>query len=254
MILTIDIGNTNITVGVLDGRKPAFVGRLSTHRAYTSDELSLSMLHLLQLYRFDYAQLTGGIVSCVVPQLSATIEEAVTTLFGFKPLMVGPGVKSGVNILIDNPSQLGADLVATSVGTVSLYPLPAIVIDMGTATKIGAIDKNRSFIGCSIVPGIRIMLDALSGGTAQLPQIGLSPPRRVIGTNTVDSMSSGIIYGNASLLDGMITRYAAHLGPVATIVATGGYAHRVVPYCEHDVVYNEDLLLIGLSAIYERNQ
>ena len=214
MILAIDIGNTNIVVGGYDGDRLAFSVRLSTDATRTAHEYAATLGGVLGLYQVDLGAVTGAIVSSVVPPLSGALCQAVALLCpGVEPLLVGAGMRTGLNIRIDNPKELGADLLAASVGAMVKYPLPAIVIDLGTATKIMVVDENRSFLGGSIMAGVMISLRALSSDTAQLPHISLdSPARQVIGTNTIDCMKSGTILGAASMLDGMIQRYQEALG------------------------------------------
>ena len=169
-------------------------------------------------------------------------------------LLVGPGIKTGLNIKIDNPAQTGADLVCVSVAAIKKYPLPSIVIDMGTATSITALDKDGNFLGGSIIPGVRISLDALTNRTAQLPQISLGDNAEIIGKNTVDAMRSGVLLGQASMIDGMIKKYKKVLGDDMTVIATGGIAGRIVRHCEEEIIYDENLLLDGLRFLYEKNQ
>ncbi len=252
MILAIDIGNTNITVGAITtDLKVQFVSRLSTQRDRTADEVAASLLSMLDLYKADWHDIDGSVISSVVPQLTGSFSVAVNMLFGFSPVILQPGVKSGLNICIDNPAQLGGDLVATAVAAIHLYGAPVIVIDMGTATKISAINDKSQFIGCSISPGIRISVDALSSRTAQLPQISLAAPRSPIGANSIDSMGSGIIYGNACMVDGMCEKFMETLGR-ARIVATGGYSRYIIPHCTNDIILNDDLVLVGLALVYNK--
>ena len=169
-------------------------------------------------------------------------------------MVLGPGIKTGMNILIDNPAQLGADLLAGCVGAAALYKLPCLVIDLGTASKISVIDKNGSFRGCTIAPGIGISLEALSAKTSQLPSISLKTPDHAIGTNTLDSMQSGTVFGFAAMLDGLCEKLEDELGEkVETTVATGGLAKDLVKSCKREIVYNGDLILYGLKVLYEKN-
>ncbi|MCI9194035.1 MAG: type III pantothenate kinase [Angelakisella sp.] len=256
MILAIDIGNTNIVVGGYDGDRLAFSVRLSTDATRTAHEYAATLGGVLGLYQVDLGAVTGAIVSSVVPPLSGALCQAVALLCpGVEPLLVGAGMRTGLNIRIDNPKELGADLLAASVGAMVKYPLPAIVIDLGTATKIMVVDENRSFLGGSIMAGVMISLRALSSDTAQLPHISLdSPARQVIGTNTIDCMKSGTILGAASMLDGMIQRYQEALGKDATVVACGGLAPAIVPYCRTPILRDDSLVLDGLLALYRKNE
>ena len=169
-------------------------------------------------------------------------------------MIIGPGVKTGLNILMDNPAQLGSDLVANAVAGIHEYPVPLIIIDMGTATTISIVDKNKNYIGGMIMPGIRVSSDTLTQRTSQLPKISLEPPKKLIGTNTIDCMKSGIVHGNAACIDGMVSRIQKDLGQKATVVATGGLAKTIVPLCEAEIILDDALLLKGLNYIYEKNR
>lgn len=254
MILAIDIGNTNIVLGTYEAHKRNFVARIRTSVEKTEDEYGVLVRSILRLRHQDPAELTGVIISSVVPPLTMVFKLAAGLLNAKAPvLIVGPGVKTGLDIKIDNPGQLGADLVSTAIGALEKYPMPAIIIDLGTATKICVVDKNRSFRGCSILPGISISLEALSGRTAQLPSISLEGDIKLLGTNSVDSMRSGVVLGAASMLDGMIDRYEAEMGPFATVVACGGLVNAIIPHCRRNIIIDPTLLLDGLYAIYRRN-
>lgn len=254
MILTIDVGNTNIVLGTWTNGRLDFVSRVETDRTKTSDSYAVALKSILELYNVRPHTIRGAIISSVVPQISGPMSAAVERLTGRRPLFVGPGVKTGLNILIDNPAQLGSDIVADAVAVLNKYDMPVIVIDMGTATKICAMDRKGNFLGCAIMPGIFIGIDALTFRTAALPQIAMDAPRNVIGTNTVDSMQSGAVYGTASMIDGMIGRFEEQLGEAATVVATGGVSGDIVPHCRRHIIHDPDLLLEGLYRIYCRNQ
>lgn len=254
MFLAIDIGNTNITLGTYDGDELIFVSRISTDRSKTPDEYAIEFKQLFSLYGTPLSAFDSVAISSVVPELSPAVSAAVQLVTGCTPMMLGPGIKTGMNILIDNPAQLGADLLAGAVGAAALYPLPCLVIDLGTASKISVIDKNGSFCGCAIAPGIGISLDALSAKTSQLPNISLKTPARAIGKNSVDSMQSGTVFGFAGMIDGLCEKLEAELGDtVMTTVATGGLAKDLVKSCKRDIVYNGELILYGLKVLYEKN-
>ncbi len=253
MILAIDIGNTHTVVGGFSGGTLSFVARLSTNPTATADELAANLKSVLSLRNIPESGIDGIAVSSVVPPLNGAVRRALVFLFAVEPLFVGPGVRTGLNIHCDVPSTVGADLIAASVAAGRLYGTPALVIDMGTATKMIAIDASGAFVGVSIIPGIHVALTALSEKAAQLPMISLEAPRSVIGKNTVDSMRSGAVFGNASMIDGMIERFAEALGQTPHIVATGGLAPVIVPHCKHKIPIDEHLLLTGLYMIYERN-
>lgn len=256
MILAVDIGNTNIVVGGYRGEELAFSVRISTDASRTAYEYAATLGDILGLYKVELSMVEGAIVSSVVPPLSTALCQAVKLLCpGVEPLLVGAGMKTGLNIRIDNPKELGSDMLATAVGAIVKYPLPAIVLDLGTATKLTVIDEDRCFLGGAIMAGVAISLRALASDTAQLPHISLdSPVRQVIGTNTIDCMKAGTILGAASMLDGMIRRYREALGKEATVIACGGIAPAIVPYCHTAITLDDSLLLDGLLALYHKNK
>ncbi len=255
MILTIDIGNTNITIGAYEKNSLIFVSRLATDRSKTPDQYAIDFKQIFDLYNISQNSFEGAAISSVVPELSMAIKASVEKITGCKPMLLGPGIKTGMNILIDNPAQLGADLLAGAVGAAALYSLPCLVIDLGTASKISVIDKNGAFCGCTIAPGIGISLDALSARTSQLPNISLKTPARVIGKNTIDSMQSGTVFGYAAMLDGMCEKLQEELGTeVITTVATGGLAKDLIKSCKRKIEYNGELILYGLKVLYEKNR
>lgn len=255
MILAVDIGNTNIVVGGYEGEKLRFSVRFSTDPSRTSYDYAATLDKSLEFSRVSRQEVEGAIVSSVVPPLSTALCQAVKLLCpGVEPMLVGAGMKTGLNIRIDNPKELGADLLAAAVGAMVKYPLPAIVVDMGTATKIMVIDENRCFLGGAILAGVGISLRALASDTAQLPYISLdSPVKQVIGTNTIECMRSGTVLGAASMLDGMIQRYQEALGKETTVVACGGIAPAIVPYCRTKVTLDDSLVLDGLVDLYRKN-
>lgn len=255
MLLAIDIGNTNITMGVYNKDDLVFVTHIATDRSRTSDQYAVEFKQIFALYDTPQNSFEGAAISSVVPELSATMSKAVEKITGHKPMILGPGIKTGMNILIDNPAQLGADLLAGGVGAAALYPLPCLVIDLGTASKVSVIDKNGSFCGCTISPGIGISLDALSARTSQLPNISLKTPARAIGKNTIDSMQSGTVFGYAAMIDGLCEKLEEELGDtVKTTVATGGLARDLVKSCKRDIIFNGELVLYGLKVLFEKNK
>ena len=253
MILAMDIGNTCITLGIYDGEKLAATTRLATDRARTSDQYAVELHTLLQIYGLDSEKFSGAIIGSVVPALNHHMSDAIERVIHHRPLVVGSGVKTGLNILLDDPAQAGADLVCGAVGAKEKYPLPCLVFDLGTATTISVVDKNGNFLGGTIAAGIGISLDALASRTSQLPLVSLKNPGKVVGRNTVEAMRSGMIYGTASMIDGMIERIEEELGQPCTVVATGGRSGDVIPYCKRAVALDPDLLLDGLRVIYSRN-
>ena len=254
MVLAVDIGNTNVVLGCFVGEEIRFLGRLATDRGATELDYTVQIRNLLKLNDMSGASFEGAIICSVVPAVTGNMKEAVQLLVKKNVMVVGPGLKTGLKINIDNPGALGADRVADAVGAVSQYPLPLITIDMGTATTIGVVDETKSFIGGMIVPGVMVSLNALSGGTSQLPHIALEPPKQPIGRNTVDCMRSGIVYHNAAGVDGMISRIEEQLGRKCTVVVTGGLSSSIIPYCRHEMHYDPDLLLKGMMVIYNKNK
>lgn len=254
MILTVDIGNSNIVIGGVDGENIVFEARLRTDATKTSDEYCVDLKSVLDIYGIHANQMEGAIIGSVVPQVLNSFQTAIKKLTGLNSLVVGPGLKTGLNILLENPGQLGADLVLGDVAALREHKPPLIVIDMGTATTIAVLDKNGAHIGGCICPGVRISLDALTSRTALLPGLQLDQPKRAIGRNTTDAMRSGIMLGAACMLDGLIQRIEEELGYKTTVVATGGIAKFVVPLCRTPIIYDKDLILKGLAALYRDNR
>ena len=253
MILAIDIGNSNIVLGGMEGMDIVFEARIRTDATKTSDEYCIDLKNILDIYGVDKAKLEGAIVASVVPQVLNSIKTAVKKLIGKNTMVVGPGLKTGLNIRIDNPSQTGADLVVGAVAALRFHKPPMIVIDMGTATTMMVLDEQGAFIGGSISPGVKISMDALTNGTALLPGLQLDAPKKAIGRNTIDCMRSGIMMAHACMIDGMVERMEAELGSKTTVVATGGIARFVLPMCRREVIYERDLLLKGLAILYAEN-
>ena len=254
MIFAVDMGNSNIVLGCLEGKELIFEERLATNLGKTSLEYAIMFKNLFELYEKTPTDVEGCIISSVVPQLTDTIAEAVNKVCGKSPLIVGPGVKSGINIVIDNPAQLGADLIAGAVAALYEYKPPFIIIDMGTATTFSYVNEKKQFMGGAIMPGVVTALNSLVSGTSQLIRISLEAPKKVIGSNTIDSMKSGTIYGNAAMIDGMIERIEEEMGRELLTIATGGLAKLVVPYCKKKIVVDDSLLIKGLGIIYEKNR
>jgi len=254
MILAIDIGNTNIVIGCIDENKTYFVERLRTDASKTALEYALDLKNVLELFGITREDLRGSIVASVVPPVSTTIRQAMEKVTGQKPLMVGPGVRTGLNIKVDNPASVGADLIVAAVAAVRDYPAPLIIIDMGTATTMTVVDRNGNYIGGVIIPGLQVALDSLVNRAAQLTKISLDVPARVIGKNTLNCMQSGSLYGTAAMIDGMIDRMEDELGEPATVTATGGLAKFVMPLCKRQIQMDDGLLLKGLWIIYQKNR
>ena len=228
--------------------------RIATDFVKTSDQYCIDLKNVLSLCDIHVQDLEGVIISSVVPPLLNSFRSAVMKLTGKKPMVVGPGIRTGLNIQIDNPAQIGSDLIVAAVAALHEYSAPLMVVDMGTATTISVIDRSRTYIGGCICPGVRISAEALSSKAALLPGINLDQPKRAIGRNTTDCMRSGIMLGAAAMLDGLIDRMEDELGEPATIVATGGISRFVIPMCRRKAVYDRNLLLKGLAILYENNK
>ena len=254
MVLTFDIGNTNITLCGFVSDKIAFVSRISADTSVTSDEFAFRIINSLSLHGVDRNDLSGVIAASVVPPLNASLKRAVRFVFGQDVLFVGPGIKSGIVIQCDIPSSVGADLIAAAVATHNIYGSPSLIIDIGTATKMTVMNRKGAFIGTSIIPGVMMGLNALAEKTAQLPKISLDMPESVIAKNTADCMRSGVLFGNASLIDGMIDRITEEFGEELKVYATGGMASTVIPLCKHDIRVDEHLVSKGLNIIYHKNR
>ena len=255
MILAIDIGNSNVVIGCLnENNETTKLFRMVTDLKKTEDEYASGMKTILEYNGVNCSELDGAIICSVVPPLTEIFRDAAQAITGHKPLVVGTGVKTGLNIMIENPGTLGSDLVAVSVGAMMDYPLPVIVLDMGTATTITVVDKGNKFLGGAIAPGVALSLNALSGGTSLLQKVPIEAPQKCISSTTKECMQSGSVFGNAAMIDGMIDRFEEELGCPATVVATGGIASKIIPHCKRDVIFDENLLLRGLGIIYKKNK
>lgn len=254
MLLSIDVGNTNIVLGGYIDDKLAFVSRISTDSTKTVDEYATKIKSILLLNNIQITEIKGAIISSVVPPLTKILKDAIKKVYGVDALSIGPGIKTGLNLLVDDPRQVGADLIAASVAAFEKFKESVLIIDMGTATKIMLVNESGAFVGVSIIPGVQLGIKALASGTAQLPQISLDAPSSVIGKNTTDSMKSGVIFGNASLIDGMIDRFIAECETIPKLIATGGISKDIIPYCKHKIEIDENLVLDGLRLIYKKNK
>lgn len=255
MLLAVDVGNTNITFGVFEEERCILVSRLSTDKLKMPDQYICEFINIFNINKIDSEKFTGSIISCVVPELKDTLINAVTKATGCAPLVIGPGIKTGLNILTDNPAQVGADIIVGSVAASEKYEMPCLVIDLGTASKISALDEKGNFCGMTICCGVKLSLDALATQASLLPNVSITPPKKVIGKNTVDCMQSGVVYGTASMIDGLVDRFCQEMNsPVKTLVATGGYAKNIVENCKKEIIYDENLLLDGLRIIYNKNR
>ena len=252
MLLAIDIGNTNIVIGGIRDGEILFEACIATDHLKTSDQYAVDIRNILKLFEVDLHKVQDSIISSVVPPVFNSVCTAIIKLTQRQPIVVGPGIKTGLDIRMDNPAQVGSDLIVDAVAAFHDYPTPLIVIDMGTATTMSLVGRGNVYLGGPIIPGLRVSLDALSSSAAQLFGISLEKPQRVIGKNTIECMRSGIMYGHAAMIDGMIDRMQEELGePIASVIATGGTSQFVVPLCRHKIIYDKDLLLKGLAILYE---
>ena len=254
MILAIYMGNSNIVIGCIDDEKSYFEERLSTDKSKTALEYAIGFHTVLELYNIDVSRIEGAIISSVVPPLTNVVKSAVEKIIGKTPLVVGPGIKTGLNLQMDNPRSVGSDLIVDAVAGITEYGAPLILIDMGTATTMSVVDKDNNYVGGVIMTGLRLAMESLSSRASQLFNVSLEVPKNVIGKNTTDCMKSGIVLGNAACIDGMIDRLEEELGYSTTVVATGGLAHVVIPLCKHDIIVDDALLLKGLKIIYDKNK
>lgn len=254
MILAVDVGNTNIILGTIENGIIENVVRIHTELNYTAAEYGIQLRQLLDYCGIDRNGLEGSILACVVPPVTEALREAIRKVTGKECLLVGPGMKTGMNVRIDDPSTLAGDLVVGSVAAISVYGAPAIVLDLGTATTMTVIDGKETYRGGAFMPGVKLGLQALSAGTSLLPDVSVTAPKKVIATNTADALRSGAVYATASMLDGMIDRMEAELGYKCKVIATGGLAQVVIPHCRREIIYDENLLLKGLWALYQKNR
>lgn len=253
MLLAIDVGNTHIEAGLLKDDRILFSERMATDVNKTSSEYAVLLHSLLEIRNVNVKEIRGAIISSVVPPLTYELREAVKSVTGLTALIVGPNLKSGIRIKIEDPKSLGADLLVGAVAAHEIYGSPIIVIDMGTATTMTVVDKEGSFVGGVIMPGVAISLNALNLETSKLPKIDLAVPKKIINTTTVECMQSGVVYGQASLIDGMIDKMKQELGYDCNVVATGGLAKMIVPNCKSRITLDNTLMIKGLKLIYDKN-
>lgn len=253
MILAVDVGNTNIVLGFLEGERLVNECRLSTAVNDSAEEYAIKLNSIFEICKIKPEEIEGSALSSVVPPLNRTISKAIMLITGKKPIVIGPGIKTGLHIKTNNPAELGADMVVGAVASIAKYPCPQIIFDLGTATTASVIDRDGCFIGCSILCGVKTALTALASGTAQLPQIEIVAPKSPIGTNTIDCMRSGTVYGTAAMIDGLVKRFEKELGEKATVIITGGLGGVISKYCETDVIVDKNLIIDGLRMIYEKN-
>ena len=253
MLLAIDIGNTNITIGGIRDDQIVFEARIATDRIKTSDQYGADIKNMLNLFDVKVSDVKDVIIASVVPPVFNAVRTGAVKAIGKQPLVVGPGIKTGLNIQVDNPSQVGSDRIVIAVAALAEYKPPLALMDLGTATTIEIVDENCTYIGGCILPGVRVSLDALTSRTSQLPGINLDRPKKVIGKNTVDCMRSGIMHGTAAMLEGLVERMEEELGYKTTVIATGGLSQFIAPLCKREIKLERDLLLKGLNIIYKKN-
>jgi type III pantothenate kinase len=254
MLLAIDIGNTNVVIGGIRDGKISFEARVATDHIKTSDQYAVDIKNVLSLFEVKAEDIQDCIISSVVPPVFNSIRTGVVKVIGKAPIVVGPGIKTGLNIQMDSPNQVGSDRIVIAVAALAEYQPPLTLLDLGTATTIEVVGEGSTYLGGCIIPGVRISLEALTSRTAQLPGIQLDRPKRVIGKNTVDCMRSGVMYGAAAMIDGMLDRVEEELGHTTTVIATGGMAPFVVPLCKRKIKVERDLLLKGLYILYQKNR
>ena len=254
MLLAVDIGNTNVALGVFEGARLAHHWRLGTHGEATSDETAIALRSLFELVGLDAKRVTDAIISCVVPPLLPIFERTCTKLLGCTPLIVGPGIRTGMPIRVDNPREVGADRIVNSVRAYDLLGGPSIAIDFGTATSFDCISADGAFIGGAIFPGMLVSLDALVRRASKLSSVEIVRPPSVIGRNTAQHLQSGMLFGYAGMVDSMVGRMRAEFGPEARVVATGGLAHLVAAEAQTIERVEPFLTLEGLRLLYERNR
>ena len=253
MLLCVDIGNTNMVFGIYEGEKLVQYFRLQTNIYQTSDEYAIKILSILKSLKYETNGVEGVIISSVVPQLDFGFKNLFEKYFKIKPIFVGPGIKSGINIKLDNPKELGADLLVGAVGASYKYGSPVIVVDMGTAISVIYVNGKNEFLGGAIMPGIKTSYNALFQKASKLEEVGIEIPEKVVGKNTVNCIQSGMVYGMASSIDGLIRKIKKENGE-AKVIITGGEAEFIINVLEEKVIYDNNLLLDGLKILYEKNK
>lgn len=259
MLLALDVGNTNIVAGLFDLTSPSAAEPIATWRAttryeYTADEFGLLLQSLFGLHHLDFSVVTGIAIASVVPPLDSALRLMAERFFAVKPLFVEPGIKTGVPILTDNPSEVGADRIVNCVAAWDLLHGPAIIVDMGTATKFDVLSNNGEFLGGAIAPGLAISADALFNRAAKLPRVDIRKPAKIVGTGTVDNMQIGLYYGYIGLVDGILERMLTAVDPATRILATGGLASLIADGSRYIKHVEERLTLNGLRLLYEKNR
>lgn len=252
MILAVDIGNSTVVMGLMNNSELIACKKTVTDISELEVNYKEEIKTLLKSHSMPESKIEGAIISSVVPLLTDILKDAVSDIFKFKPIIINSESITGIDIITDNPSQLGSDRIADAAAGINEYGAPLILIDMGTATTVSVINTKNQFLGGLILPGVRTALNSLINNTSQLPRIKLgTPSNKIIGTNTVSSIENGIVYGTAAQIDGLIQRITDELDFSPKIIATGGNAGAVIPYCKSKIIYDKNLLLKGLYIIYK---
>ena len=254
MLLAIDIGNTNIVIGCIRDDEILFNARIATDRSRTSDQYGVEIKSMLEAFGVSTGDISDCIISSVVPPVFNAVKNGVIKVIKKEPMVVGAGLKTGLNIHVEVPSQVGSDRIVIAVAALAEYKAPLILMDFGTATTIEVVEPENIYVGGAIIPGVKTSLDALTSKAAQLPGISLERPKKVIGKNTADCIRSGMMYGTAAMIDGMIDRMEEELGHSSTLIATGGMAQFITPLCKHPIILDKDMLMKGLNIIYKKNK
>ena len=254
MLLAIDIGNTNLVIGCIEDDKILFKARIATDRTRTSDQYGVEIKNMIEAFGVHVQDIDDCIISSVVPPVFNSVRTGVIKVIGKQPMVVGPGLKTGLNIHVDVPSQVGSDRIVIAVAALAEYKAPLILMDLGTATTMDVVAPENRYMGGIIFPGVKVSLDALTSRAAQLPAISLDKPKHVVGKNTVDCMRSGMMYGTAAMIDGLVDRIEEELGHSCTLIATGGLAQFITPLCKREIILEKELLLKGLNIIYKKNK
>lgn len=253
MLLALDVGNTHVVVGLMEGREVRRSFRIATRRDNAVGDYAVALSQLLELAEVDRQEVEQVIISSVVPPVTRALQGAARLLTGKEPLVVGGNVRCRVPVRIKRPETLGADLLTAAVGALDMYQPPLLLVDMGTATTVTVVDQQRRYIGGAILAGVRLGVQALFSGTAQLPSVSIQAPKQAICGTALESIQSGAVFGAAAMMDGLAERFEAELGKKCTLLATGGLAECIVPHCRREFIYDESLLLRGMELIYRLN-
>lgn len=252
MLLTIDIGNSNIVFSLSGSERKLY--RLETMPDRSAEEYLPQVAELFSREKVDLSVVDGAVLCSVVPELVPVMSRVTRELTGLTPYVISPASESGLTLAIAEADTLGADILAADAAAAAEYPLPAIIFDMGTATTVTVVDQQRRYIGGAILAGVRLGVQALFSGTAQLPSVSIQAPKQAICGTALESIQSGAVFGAAAMMDGLADRFEAELGEKCTLIATGGLAGCIVPHCRRDFIYDESLLLRGMELIYRMNR